>query len=117
AIPAFHLQLSYLAAKWVFLFIGLTRIIDMGTGVNSQIIGTSSFWRVEFFSGLVLLALTLPLDYIMAKLFGIAGPALATLISLTIYNLIRYLFLLKKFHMQPFNGKTLLTLVVGFTAF
>ena len=41
------------------------------------------------------------------------GPAIATLISYTIYNAIRYIFLLKKFGLQPFNYKTGLTLLLA----
>jgi len=44
----------------------------MGTGVNSQIIGTSTLWRFEFFTGMILLAITLPLNYVLAKKLGVA---------------------------------------------
>jgi O-antigen/teichoic acid export membrane protein len=82
----------------------------MGTGLNSQIIGTSTLWRFEFFTGMILLAITLPLNYVLAKKMGVVGPAIATLISYTIYNAIRYFFLLTKFQLQPFSSKTLLTI-------
>ncbi len=113
----FHLQKEYLAAKDVFLFIGLMRIIDMGTGVNSQIIGTSTFWRFDFISGIILLAITLPFNYLLTKHMGVKGPAIANLVALTIYNAIRYLFLLKKFNLQPFNWKSLYTILVAVTAY
>jgi O-antigen/teichoic acid export membrane protein len=111
-IATFNLQPEYVAAKWIFLYLGLTRIIDMGFGVNAQIISTSSYWRFEFKTGLLLLALTLPLNYFLAIKTGIAGPAIANLVSFTIYNLIRYNFLYRKFNMQPFDGKTVYTLAL-----
>jgi len=116
-VKNFHLQSAYDQAKPVFLFLGLWRIIDMGTGVNSQIIGTSTLWRFEFFTGMILLAITLPLNYVLAKKMGVVGPAIATLISYTIYNAIRYIFLLKKFGLQPFNYKTGLTLLLAFAGY
>jgi len=116
-VKNFHLQPAYEQAKPVFLFLGLWRIVDMGTGVNSQIIGTSTFWRFEFLTGLILLTITLPLNYILAKKLGVVGPAIATLTSYIIYNGIRYLFLLKKFHMQPFNYKSGLTLLLALAGF
>jgi O-antigen/teichoic acid export membrane protein len=112
-VKNFHLQPAYEQAKPVFLFLGLWRIVDMGTGVNSQIIGTSTLWRFEFFTGMILLTVTLPLNYILAKKMGVVGPAIATLISYTIYNAIRYFFLLKKFRLQPFNHKTGFTLLLA----
>jgi len=109
----FHLQENYLSARYVFLFIGLMRIVDMGTGVNSQIIATSTFWKFEFFTGIILFSLAIPLNYILTKSLGVPGTAISNLIAFSIYNIIRYLFLLKKFNMQPFNSKTFYTLALG----
>jgi O-antigen/teichoic acid export membrane protein len=66
---------------------------------------------------MILLAITLPLNYVLAKKMGVVGPAIATLISYTIYNAIRYVFLLKKFGLQPFNYKTGLTLLLALAGY
>jgi O-antigen/teichoic acid export membrane protein len=114
----FHLQAGYIDARWVFFYIGLMRIIDMGTGVSSQIINTSTLWRFDFITGIILLSITLPLNYIFTKYyFGVMGPAIANLITFTVYNTIRYLFLIKKFDLQPFTFKTLYTLILGAACF
>jgi O-antigen/teichoic acid export membrane protein len=118
AVLNFQLQHRYLEAAWVFFFIGLMRIVDMGSGVNSQIIGTSTLWRFDFITGVILLLITLPLNYIFTKYyFGVMGPAIANLITFTIYNSIRYWFLYKKFNLQPFTSKTLYTLLLGAASF
>jgi O-antigen/teichoic acid export membrane protein len=111
----FHLKHGYLDARMIFLYIGITRIIDMGTGVNSQIIGTSIYWKVEFVSGIILLALTIPLNYLLTKNLPVQvlGPAIANLISVFIYNSIRYFYLLRKFNMQPFTVKSAYALILG----
>ena len=117
-IFTFHLQSGYIDAKWVFFFIGLMRIVDMGSGVNSQIIGTSTLWKFEFYTGIILLILTLPLNYILTKYyFDIAGPAIANLFSFTVYNAIRYWYLQKKYNMQPFTKETLYTIILGVAAY
>ncbi len=112
-VLTFHLKPAYLAARDVFLYIGLMRIIDLGTGVNAQIIATSLFWRFEFVTGMILLALALPLNYLLAKHMGVVGPAISNLIAFTIYNTIRYIFLLRRFNMQPFTIKSLYTVLTG----
>jgi O-antigen/teichoic acid export membrane protein len=116
-VKNFHLRPDYLQAQPVFLFLGLWRIIDMGTGINSQIIGTSTFWRFEFVTGIILLAITIPMNYILAKKMGVVGPAIATLVSYIVYNTIRYLFLVRKFNMQPFNIKTILTILLAVSGY
>ena len=117
AVNVFHLKPAYLQSKWIFFFIGLAKIVDLGTGVNSQIIGTSIHWRFEFVSGMILLALAIPLNYFLVKQFGIIGAAYAYLISFSVYNAIRIIFLKRKFNMQPFSVKTAYTIVLAFIAY
>lgn len=116
-VHTFHLKAGYLDARIIFLWIGITKIIDMGTGVNSQIIGTSSYWKFELISGMILLALTLPLNYFLTKQFAVVGPAIANLFAIIVYNGIRYFFLLRKFNMQPFTIKSVYALVLGAVCF
>lgn len=112
-VLTFHLKPGYLDAQLIFLYIGITKIIDMGTGVNSQIIGTSIYWKVDFISGIILLALTMPLNYLLTKELKEVGPAIANLFAIVVYNGIRYFFLLRKFNMQPFTVKSLYAIFLG----
>ena len=112
-IITFGVKPSYLEAAWVFFILGLTKIVDMGTGVNAQIIATSTFWKFELISGVILLILMLPLTYILTIEYGIIGPAIATLISISIYNVIRIVFLWNKFRLFPFTKETIYTLLLA----
>jgi hypothetical protein len=105
---------AYLAGFSAFVLLGLTRVIDLGTGLNAQIIATSNYWRFELMSGIILLAFMLPLTYFLTKQYDILGPAIANLISQgIIYNLIRIIFLWKKFKLQPFTPASLYTVIVA----
>jgi len=68
-------------------------------------------------SGIILLLLMLPLNYILTKEYDIIGPGLANLISITIYNLIRIIFLWKKFGLFPFTVSSVYTLLLAGTCF
>jgi O-antigen/teichoic acid export membrane protein len=116
-ILTFGLKKEYLDALPIFWIIGLTRIVDMGTGVNTQVIATSVYWRVELLSGMVLVLFTIPLNYILARKMGMMGPAVADLITFSLYNGIRGIFLYRKFHLQPFSRSTIYTLVLGAATF
>jgi O-antigen/teichoic acid export membrane protein len=116
-VNTFHLKPVYLEASWVFFFLGLTKIIDMGTGVNAQIIATSTYWRFELLSGIVLLIVMLPLTYFLTKSYGIVGPAIANLVSITIYNVIRTYFLWKKFKLFPLTIHSLQAVVLAGTCY
>lgn len=113
AIRSFGLKDIYLQGFTVFLLLGLSMVVDLGTGVNAQIIGTSTAWRFELISGITLISLMLPLTYILAKQYDIVGPALASLISITTYNIIRILFLWKKFRLFPFTLQSAYTVLLA----
>ncbi len=101
----------------VMLVIGMIRIMDAGTGVNNIIISTSNKWKFEFYTGIGLLAMRIPLAYIFVKHFGIIGSAYAELITLTIFNYIRFEFLRRTYNMQPFTMKTVYALLLGFGSY
>jgi O-antigen/teichoic acid export membrane protein len=112
-IVTFGIKPSYLDAGWIFFILGCTKIIDMGTGVNAQIIATSTYWKFELVSGVILLLVMLPLTYILTKQYGLIGPAIGTLVSITIYNIIRIIFLWKKFSLFPFTFSSLFTILLA----
>jgi O-antigen/teichoic acid export membrane protein len=102
-----NINKDFEAGKMVILILGISKIIDAGTGVNSQIIGTSNFWRFEVLTGVLLLSISIPLNYYLVKQMGINGSAISNLISFAIYNAVRLGFIYRKFGMQPFTPKTL----------
>jgi O-antigen/teichoic acid export membrane protein len=113
AIPFFGINPDYLEGRWVFFLLGMVTIIEMGTGVNAQIIGTSTYWRFELWTSLLLTALIIPLSYWLTVKYGIIGPAVANIVSFSVYNFIRFWFLWKKFNMQPFTVKTVEVIIIS----
>lgn len=107
AIETFGMDTVYLEGKGIVIITGIVAIIETGTGVNAQIIGTSTYWKFELWTSVLLTILIIPLSYIFTVHYGIIGPALASLISFSIYNTIRFWFLKTKFNMQPFTTKTM----------
>lgn len=108
-----NIQKAYQDGLGVIFILGMVRIIDAGTGLNAVVINTSTYWRFDFLSGVVLLAFRLPLTYFLIKNYGIIGSAFAELVAYSIYNFIRFEFLRRKFNMQPFDQKTVLSLLVA----
>jgi O-antigen/teichoic acid export membrane protein len=90
--------------KLIFI-LGLAKLIDLGTGVNSQIIGTSNYWKFDFFTNLSYIILSLPLNYFLIKNYGLEGLAFSNLVALTLYNSVRFGFLNRKFNLQPYTWR------------
>lgn len=104
---------AYSAGKFVVLYILISKLIDMGAGVNGEIIALSPQYRFNMYSILILAGLAIVTNLIFIPLMGINGAALATVISLFLYNFVKYIFIKTRFQLDPFNLNTLKVLIIG----
>lgn len=103
----------------VFL-IGLSKFYDVILGNNNAIILNTKYYKWVLSFGLLLVFMMVGLNMIFIPLYGIDGAALATLISVFIYNTIKLVFVVKKMKLFPFTINTLksFAIIVGvFLAF
>lgn len=103
---------AFKEVKWVIFILGLTRILDLGFGLNSEILNNSKYWRFNFFSYIILVLLFLPANYFLVKQFGITGSAVANLLSYMGFNITRYVFLWQRCGLQPFTATTIKALLL-----
>ena len=108
-----YMQPEYAAGKYVVLFIGLAQVIDMGTGVNNEIIVTSNHYRFNSYFIGALIALVVFLNYLLIPIWGIEGAAVASLAAMTIINLLRFSFLYYKYKFQPYSLSTFLNILLA----
>ncbi|HBF88842.1 MAG TPA: polysaccharide biosynthesis protein [Bacteroidales bacterium] len=109
------LPAEFESGKYILLFIGLANLFDMATGVNGTIISTSKYYKIHTYIMIFLIALIIVTNLIFIPIYGIVGAAFGSAISVFVFNIVRYLFLLSKYKMQPFNYKHLL--IIGISAF
>lgn len=93
---------------WILavLFLGLSKVVDMVTGVNGSIIAMSKFYKINLVFLLVMAGVNIGLNYLLIPEHGLTGAALATLLSMIIFNVLKYILLLIKLKMQPFTLQT-----------
>jgi O-antigen/teichoic acid export membrane protein len=97
---------EYCGGILVVFLIGLSKFYDVILGNNNAIILNTKYYKWVLFFGLVLVFLMVVLNMIFIPIYGIDGAALATLISVIIYNSIKLLFVVKKMNLFPFTKKT-----------
>ncbi|MBK6267291.1 polysaccharide biosynthesis C-terminal domain-containing protein [Marivirga sp. S37H4] len=107
----------YNAGKWIVVLIGFGKIIDMGFGVNSEIIVSSSLYKANILFVVVLAILTVGLNILLIPTYGLLGAAIATLSAIFSFNLIKMLFIWYHFKFQPFSIHTLTTLLLSAISF
>lgn len=96
---------AYAAGKWVFFISGLTRLFDVATGVNGEIIVTSRHYRFIIYSNLFVIIIAIVSNYLLIRDYGIIGASIAMAISIMSFNFARIVFLQLKYSLLPFTGK------------
>ncbi|RYZ99449.1 MAG: polysaccharide biosynthesis protein [Sphingobacteriaceae bacterium] len=110
----FHfLPPDYQSGKYVIFFIAIGYLIDSSTGINGVIMSTSKYFRYDAMFYVLLIGVTVVCNLILVPIYGITGAAIATAITLFIFNLFRCLFILYVFKMHPFTFKSPYTVLIG----
>jgi O-antigen/teichoic acid export membrane protein len=103
--------------KAVILLLGAARIFDMATGINNEIIAYSKHFRFNFATVLLLAVSNIVLNLYFIPRHGILGAAMATSISLMVYNMAKFVFIWIRMDMQPFTTNTLKAIGIALLAY
>ena len=104
----------------VILILGFNVLINMGTGFNGEIITYSKYYNFNLIAIGLLIVLNVSLNLLFINVFkyGIEGVAVASLISMLLFNFSKLLFIYNKFKIVPFDNSYLkLVLVFVFVLF
>ena len=101
------LPLDYQGATSVTLFISCGALVNMATGINYPILINSDryIWATVFNISLILM--TVLGNILLIPHIGMLGAAITAFAASTIYNLLKFLFIKKRFNLQPFDFKSL----------
>jgi O-antigen/teichoic acid export membrane protein len=94
---------EYKEGKYVFFFLGLARVVELGTGVNVDIIETSTKYKFNTYFNIVLAILVIGLNYVFILEYGIVGAAFASFLAQSIINILRATLLNKSFGFKLFS--------------
>ena len=94
----------YLSGKWVVIILGAAKVFDALWGVNSEILILSKYYKYNIVLLVVLLFTTVGLNLIFINdELLITGTAIATAITVLLYNVIRGIILYWKLRVLPFS--------------
>lgn len=97
---------EYSIGLFVVLLISLSKLYDSLLGSNNAILFNSDYYRIVLFMGVVLVILMILFNMLLIPLYGINGAALATFISVFLYNTIKLFFVYRAFNITPFTINT-----------
>ncbi len=99
--------------RYVILLIGLTNLVEMLGGASATIISVSPRYKVLSYMLIVLLVFIVVTNLWLIPLMGINGAALASLLSYTVYVLLRYLYLYRSYKLQPLSFNHIKVIIIA----
>ncbi len=104
---------KFSAAKHVLIIVACGRLLDMGFGLNSEIINYSKHYRaIILFSG-IMVVMTILLNIVLIPKFGLDGAAFAVSISLVVFNLIKTVYIYKVLGFHCFSKHYLSIILIS----
>ena len=104
---------DYSTGLTVLVIISVVKLSDALVGFNNAVLLNSPYYRTVLFLGVFLVIGTVLMNMWLIPLYGINGAGLATLIAFSSYNLLKSVFVYRKYNLQPFYKETLQTTLFG----
>ncbi|MEY3945490.1 MAG: hypothetical protein RJB03_196 [Bacteroidota bacterium] len=96
---------NYSPLLLLMLILGIAKLIDLGTGLNSQILQLSKHWRIDLLTNMFFVGVSILLNYLLTRKYGIIGTAIGSLVAIVLFNLIRFICIKRIYKLQPFSSK------------
>ncbi len=107
------LPAGYEAGYFVILWVGLGKLIDMATGVNGQILGTSRYYAWDSLFVVAMVLITIIITPFLIRTYGLEGAAVGAFMATLLFNVARTAFVWLVIGMQPFNWRNLAVIALG----
>lgn len=104
---------AYAGMSMLMFILGLSKLIDLGTGMNTQILQLSKHWRIDLLTNMLFVVVSIILNYLLTRSYGILGTAIGSLIAVVLFNFIRFYYIKRIYALQPFSWRNGLTLIVA----
>ncbi|MDO9595503.1 MAG: polysaccharide biosynthesis C-terminal domain-containing protein, partial [Lutibacter sp.] len=85
----------------------VSKLIELALGTGNAILLNSKYYKIFFYLSLAMAISVIFLNKWLIDLIGINGAAIATLIVVAMYSLLKIIYLRSKLNIQPFDLNTI----------
>lgn len=103
---------EYSTGVLIVLMISIAKLFELALGTNIAILSNSKYYKVYFFLSLTMALSVILLNNWLIKIYGNNGAALATLIVVGSFFIIRVLYVFTKLKMHPFTINSIYLLFI-----
>jgi O-antigen/teichoic acid export membrane protein len=97
---------QYTKGIWIVLIVSFAKMMELAMGTGNAILVNSKYFKIFFYLSLAMAVSVVLLNHWLIGLFGINGAALATLIVIVVYNIIKLIYINSRLGFQPFSIRT-----------
>ena len=107
---------AYEPVKYLTLILMLGKLADMASGVNNELLSITKYYKFNYRISVLLLISVVILDYVFIPVYGVYGAAWVSAGTLIVFNIIKTIFLYRKFKLHPFSNRSWMVLAAGAVA-
>lgn len=107
------LNTTYAPVLFIVPVLLIGRLADAFTGLNSEILSISRYYRYNFYITLFLLLFIVSLNYYLIPKYGVIGAAWSNTAGFCLYNIFKLLIVRRKLALQPVSMQTIKVLLLG----
>lgn len=108
---------EFMQAKNLVALLCISKILDLATGLNSHILSMSkSYKKLLWYLGLAAI-INVGLNWILIARIGLVGCGIATLVSISFFNYMKYTHLKRLYKLTPFTIDSVKIIVLAFVVY
>ena len=111
---------EYSVGVYIVLMISVSELFKLSLGNNGAILTNSKYYKMFFYFSIAMAVSVIFLNRLFIETFGINGAALATVLVVVFFGLVKIFYVNNKLKMNPYTkntGKIMLLIIVLFTVF
>tara|TARA_B100000427_G_scaffold104591_1_gene86640 strand:- start:1303 stop:2052 length:750 start_codon:yes stop_codon:yes gene_type:complete len=103
---------SYGDAIWVVLMISLSKLILMSFGCGPAILATAKFYKITLPFSILMAISVYFLNDVLIDIYSINGAALSTLLVVSIFTIVKIIYIKFKLNISPYSVHSLKVLLI-----
>jgi O-antigen/teichoic acid export membrane protein len=103
---------EYSVGIYIVLMVSIAELFKLSLGTNGAILTNSKYYRMFFYFSIAMAFSVVILNKYLIDLLGIEGAALATLVVVIIFGLIKVIYVRSKLHIHPYSNNTKIVLII-----
>lgn len=96
----------------IVMIISLAKMVELALGTGNAILVNSKYYKIFFYMSLAMAISVVFLNQKLISIMGITGAAVATLIVVIVYSLVKIGYLKANLKIQPFSIETIKVLLI-----